>query len=260
LALAHGLDVLQPERVKNKDFVQQLNGLKPDVIIVVAFGQILSPEILSLPPLGCINVHASLLPHYRGAAPINWAVINGETVTGVTTMFMDAGLDTGDMILKAELEIGPDDTAGVVHDGLMKLGAAVLSDTIDLLQQGRAPRLVQDSSLATYASRLTRETERIDWTQSATAIHNLVRGLNPWPGAYCVHQQQLLKIWQTKVIDKTNIGANPGEIIEIDADGVLVQTGKGVVELVEVQPECRKRMPARDCASGYGLIAGQILG
>lgn len=259
-ALDHGLNVLQPERVKEPEFVQQLAALQPDVIIVVAFGQILSPAILALPRLGCINVHASLLPRYRGAAPINWAVINGETVTGVTTMFMDAGLDTGDMILKAELAIGPDDTAGQVHDRLMELGAAVLADTLQLLVKGQAPRLPQDASLATYAARLARETERIDWTQAATTIHNLVRGLNPWPGAYCVHQQQSVKIWRTKVIDEIAADGNPGQIIGVSTDGIVVQTGRGLLELQEVQPECRKRMAARDCASGYGLLAGEILG
>jgi len=258
-ALVHGLTVLQPEKVRDSAFVDQLAALRPDVIVVVAFGQILPLAILELPPLGCVNVHASLLPRYRGAAPIHWAVINGEQETGITTMFMDSGMDTGDMILQVSLPIGSNDTTGMVHDALKELGAEVLAQTLDLLAQGVAPRIPQDHEQATYAPRLTREIERINWNGSATAVHNLIRGLNPWPGAYCLRQGQPLKIWRSEVVNPTAVSGRPGEIIDLEGDGFVIQTGLGLIKIKEVQPEARKRMHAQAFVSGYGLSVGEIL-
>jgi len=259
IAEASNLKILQPIKVKSPDFIAQLAELAPDVIVVVAYGQLLSKELLALPRLGCINVHASLLPRYRGAAPIHWAVINGETTTGITTMHMDAGLDTGDMILKAELPIGGDDTTGQLHDRLKNLGASVLAETLSLLSAGKAPRLPQDHTMATYAPLLNRSIEKIDWSKPANTIHNLVRGLAPWPGAYCLHQGLPMKVWRTKVHEYHSVSLCPGRINAMGSEGIIVETGLGTLEIIEVQPECRRRMNARDCANGYCLTAGEIL-
>ena len=258
-AMAYGLPVLQPNKVKNLEFQNELYLLKPDIIIVVAFGQLLPQSILDLPPLGCINVHASILPMYRGAAPIHWSIIKGDKVTGVTTMYMDIGMDTGDMILKEEVSIAEMDTTGDVHDKLKSIGAKVLSETIKLIVSKKAPRIAQDNEHATYASMLTRELEGIHWQDSAVAIHNLVRGLNPWPGAYCSYQGKNLKTWQTRVYPMDNGITKPGRIAKITADGFVVETGQGMLEIIEVQPASKRRMSANDFICGYGLSIGDIL-
>lgn len=257
-ALANKLPVLQPEKVKYPEFHKKLTQLKPDLIIVVAFGQFLPKSLLDLPKYGCINVHASLLPKYRGAAPIHWAVINGEEKTGVTTMYMDIGMDNGDMILHSEIPIGPDDTTGDIHDELKTLGADVLKQTIELIAYDKAPRIPQDNNSATYAPLLTREIELIDWAKSATVIHNLIRGLNPWPGAYCHYKNKNMKIWQTRIISNTGIGI-PGRINSFTNRGIIIETGKGLIELLNVQPESKRRMSAIDYAHGYCLKIGDIL-
>ncbi len=259
-ALAYGLPVLQPEKVRESEFQAKLALLKPDLIVVVAFGQLLPKVLLDLPPLGCINVHASLLPYYRGAAPIHWAVMKGEEVTGVTTMYMDIGMDTGDMILKAEVPIGKDDTTGILHDRLKEEGAKLLSDTIKLIAAKQGKGTPQDHDKATYASMLRREIEVIDWQKSAESIHNLVRGLNPWPGSYCTYQDKPLKTWQTKVYDKNERTTTPGKVSKITGDGFVVETGQGTIELLEVQPANKRRMSAKDFVCGYGITIGDILG
>ena len=258
-AETYGLPVLQPNKVKETDFQKTLSILKPDIIIVVAFGQLLPKCILDLPPMGCINVHASLLPYYRGAAPIHWAVIKGEKVTGVTTMYMDEGMDTGDMILKDEVPITEDDTTGTIHDKLKEKGAAVLSKTIQLLTLDKATRTAQNNECATYALMLRREVEAIDWQQSAVDIHNLVRGLNPWPGAYCLYQDKNLKIWHTKVYESEASISKPGKIIKVTTDSFIIETGQGTLEVLEVQPASKRRMSAKDFACGYGVVVGDIL-
>lgn len=258
-ALAYGLPILQPQKVKDADFEKELSLLKPDLIVVVAFGQFLPKSMLELPPLGCINVHASLLPYYRGAAPIHWAIIKGEQVTGVTTMYMDVGMDTGDMILKAEVPIPGDATTGMIHDQLKESGASVLQETIQLIAENKAPRLAQPHEQATYASMLTRETEAIDWKQSAVTIHNLIRGLNPWPGAYCFHQDKILKTWQTRIHDAESATTQPGKIVKVTPDGFVIETGQGTVEVIEVQPASKRRMSAKDFVCGYGIVVGDIL-
>ncbi|WP_371370924.1 methionyl-tRNA formyltransferase [Sporomusa aerivorans] len=257
-ALAYNLPVLQPASIKDDACYEQLAALQPDIIVVVAFGQILPKKILELPSFGCINVHASLLPKYRGSAPIHWAIINGETSTGITTMYMDIGMDTGDMILTAETPILASDTTGTLHDRLKELGATVLSDTLREIAAEKAPRLPQNEAQATYARMLCRDTERIDWRQPATAIHNLVRGLNPWPVAYCKYQNKSLKIWQTKVYDETVPCSEPGRIAKLTKDGLVVETGKGTIEILEVQPESKRRMKASDCVCGYCLTVGNL--
>ncbi|MDF2635673.1 MAG: Methionyl-tRNA formyltransferase [Pelosinus sp.] len=258
-AIAYGLPVLQPNKVKDVGFQQELLLLKPDVIVVVAFGQLLPQSILDLPPLGCVNVHASILPMYRGAAPIHWSVIKGDKVTGVTTMYMDIGMDTGDMILKEEVSIAETETTGDIHDKLKNVGAKVLSETMRLIVNKKAPRIAQDNKRATYASMLTRELEGIRWQESAVAIHNLVRGLNPWPGAYCSYQGKILKTWQTRVYQIDDVVTIPGRIAKMTADGFVVETGQGMLEILEVQPASKRRMNANDFICGYGLSVGDIL-
>lgn len=258
-ALKHDLPILQPQKIKTPEFEAILEELNPDLIVVVAFGQILSKRILDIPRLGCINVHASLLPQYRGAAPLHWSVIRGEKKTGVTTMFMDEGLDTGDMLLTAEMDITDTTTTGEVHDTLQNMGAEVLSETIKQLIAGTAVRRVQNHEEATYAPLLTKELECIDWTQSATNIHNLIRGLDPWPGSYTICRNKRLKLWGSEVLaEDTNKEA--GTIIRVENKRLVVSTGDGVIALTNVQPEGKKRMAAGDFARGYQITVGEILG
>ena len=249
-AQEHGIAVYQPVRVKAPDFVDVLRGLAPDLIVVVAFGQILSKEILSLPPLGCINVHASLLPRYRGAAPMQWAIVRGEKETGVTTMFMDEGLDTGDMLVRETLPITQAMTAAELHDAMMKLGADVLEKTLFSLSEGTLKRTPQDDALSTYAPLLDKEVGRIDWKKSAQEIHDLVRGLNSWPGAYTMLEGQKFKIWRTRLAEGT---AEPGEIVSVTKQGLLVGTGEGMLEILELQAPSKKKMAAGDYVRGHGL-------
>lgn len=257
-ALRHGLPIYQPEKIKTPEFTTILKELQPDIMVVVAFGQLLSPEILAIPPLGCINVHASLLPKYRGAAPIHWAIVNGETMSGVTTMYMDKGMDTGDMILTAETAIAADDTTALLHDRLQALGSDLLRTTLQQIAAGTAPRQPQDHTAATYASLLTKDIEKIDWTQPAVVIHNLVRGLNSWPGAFCTHREKRLKVWRTEVIDSQQSGT-PGRITRVTEQAIYVETGRGILAIYELQPESKRRMPSSDYEKGYGPLTGEDL-
>lgn len=258
-ALTHGLSLYQPDRVKRPEFIAQLRGLSPDVIVVVAYGQILPADILSLPPYGCINVHASLLPKYRGAAPIHWAVINGETTTGITTMYMDQGMDTGDMILKAAMPITPDDTTGSIHDKLAAVGAEVLFRTLQKVAAKTAPREKQDEAQATYAPLLKREHEFINWERSAQEIDCQIRGLNPWPGAFTTHRDRQLKIWRA-VPQGEKAGQPSGTVLRVDREGIVVATGFGRLRLLELQPQNNKRMPAADYARGHHIQPGEQMG
>ena len=257
-ALALGLPVVTVERVKDPAFLAQLQEWAPDVAVVVAFGQILPESVLKAPRLGCINVHASLLPKYRGAAPIHRVLINGEKQTGVTTMQMDRGMDTGDMLLTETVDILPDMTMGELHDLLSERGAALIVRTLEQVFAGSAHPGPQDPAGATYAPMLDRALERIDWILPAQQIHNLVRGLNPWPGAYCICDNMTLKIWKTRVVPYSG-SLLPGRVNALTPTGLLVETGQDLIELNEVQPECKRRMGARDCACGYCLTPGAIL-
>lgn len=251
-AEAHGLPVWQPKKIKEEAFTAFLEEQKPDLMVVVAFGQILSQRILDIPPYGCINVHGSLLPRYRGAAPMQWCVIDGERKTGITTMFMDAGLDTGDMLLKAEFPIGPDTTLEEVHDGLMELGAKVLIETLEALSAGTLKRIPQTGE-SNYAPMLTKETGHIHWTDPAKKIHDLVRGLDSWPGAYTFLDSKKYKIWRTRcTAEKT--AAQPGTILRADKkEGLFVAAGDGVLEVTELQAPGKKRMAARDYLNGHAI-------
>ena len=248
-ALEHNLTVLQPEKIKTSETEEQLKKLAPDLIVVVAFGQILSKAILDIPQLGCINVHASLLPKYRGAAPIHWSIINGETKTGITTMYMDVGLDTGDMILKEEVSISAKMNTGELHDTLMNIGAKTLLQTIKQIAEGSVVRNKQNDAEASYAPLLTKELERINWLLPAQEIYNSVRGLNPWPVAFSIFKGKKLKIWQTKVIDNVTIG-EIGTVLSLTETGFTVQTGKGILEILELQPESKRKMTAKDFVCG----------
>ena len=257
-ALEYGVPVLQPERVGTKAFLAEMEQLKPDVIVVVAFGHKIPKALLELPQHGCINVHASLLPKYRGAAPIQYAIINGDEVTGVTTMYLSEGWDEGDMILKAEEPIYPTDTAGALHDRLAVKGAELLGETLKQIAAGTAPRIPQDHDQATFAYKLEKSHGEIDWNQDAASIHNLVRGLNPWPTAYTYFESRILKIWETEVIEIS--GGSPGEILEIAPEGIVVGTGKGGLLLKQVQRQGARIMSAYDAANGMRLQIGQYLG
>lgn len=251
-AVASDLPVYQPKKVKTPEFTDKLKEINPDIIVVVAFGQILSQEILDIPQYGCINVHASLLPHYRGAAPMQWCIINGEEKTGVTTMFMDAGLDTGDMLLKQEIAITPDMTLEQLHDSLMVMGSVVLLNTLAAIDDGSIVRSKQPAE-SNYAPLLTKETGHIDWSKSAREIHNLVRGLNSWPGAYTTLNGSQYKIWLTK---DTGVKATaaPGTIIVADKkQGLQVATGDELLEIVELQAPGKKKMRAVDYLNGHGI-------
>lgn len=264
-ALEMGLPVLQPERIKEPGFIEKIGDISPDVVVVVAFGQILHPGLLNLPPNGCVNVHASLLPRYRGAAPIHRAVINGETETGVTTMFMNQGLDTGDMLLKAKIVITGEDTVGTVHDRLAALGADLLVETLNILARGNINRTPQDNRLATYAPMLTPADEMIVWEDSARSIFNLVRGMDPWPGARTNWGEKVLKIWRARLIPGYSPagdhgeGLSPGTVTGAGPEGLTVMTGTGPLLITEMQVQGGKRLNASDFLRGNAIPPGTVL-
>ena len=257
-ALRLGLPVYQPERVRRPESVEFLRGLGAEAMVVVGYGQIIPQNVIDLAPLGIINVHASLLPKYRGAGPIQWAIVNGETRTGVTTMRIDAGLDTGDMLLKRETEIGPEENAIELGERLAVMGAGLLVETLDGLAAGAIVAEKQDSAQATYAPLLKKEDGLIDWSRPAHAIHNQVRGLQPWPGAYTAFRGQKLHIWKTRLAAGGSRRDVPGFVVNLKP--LVVSCGDGALELVEVQPEGRKRMSGADFANGQRLSDNEILG
>lgn len=259
LALAHGIRVYQPERIKNDECVEELQSYAPDIIVVAAYGQILPKQILEMAKYGCVNVHASLLPKYRGAAPIQWSIIDGERQTGVTTMRMDVGLDTGDMIDKAVVDILPDDTAQTLHDKLMEAGKTLILQTMDKLEQGTAVFTRQDDDKSCYAKMLKKDMGKIDFSKPAEEIERLVRGLNPWPSAYTSFRGKTLKIWNAFVIEKETEGAI-GEIVETGKDYFAVKTGKNLLGIRQLQMEGKKRMETRAFLTGIKIEKGEILG
>ncbi|MCI8408991.1 MAG: methionyl-tRNA formyltransferase [Lachnospiraceae bacterium] len=258
VAVARGIPVYQPVRVKEPDFIEELKKLNPEVIVVVAFGQILPKEILDMPKYGCVNVHASLLPKYRGAAPIQWAVIDGEKESGVTTMFMEEGLDTGDMLKKKIVSLEIDETGGSLHDKLAAAGADLLIETLKELEAGTAVRTKQDDTLSNYAKMLDKQLGCIDFTKPAEEIERLIRGLNPWPSAFTGIDGKTLKIWSATVINKEAEGKF-GEVVEVSRDSILVKTGKDLLQLNEVQLEGKKRMEIDAFLRGYPVEVGTIL-
>lgn len=259
LALERGIPVFQPERIKRPEGVKMLLDLAPDLVVTAAFGQILSREILDIPPMGTVNVHASLLPRHRGAAPINWCIMMGERVSGVTTMYTDVGLDTGDMLLKRETPIGEMETAGELSERLSHLGAELLIETLQKIQDGTCPRTPQDQESASYEGMLSKELGKIDWSRPAREIACQVRGLNPWPGAYTAMAGGVLKIWLARALDKQ--GGAPGEVMAASGkEGLIVACGQGCLEILEMQAPNGKRMSAKAYLLGKPVPVGTVLG
>lgn len=258
-ALEHGIPVLQPEKVKEPEFVEQLRSYEPDLIAVTAFGQILSEPILEMPKYGCINVHGSLLPKYRGAAPMQWSIIDGEKVTGITTMYMAKGLDSGDMLLKAKVEITDEDTFATIHDKMAVTGANLLLDTLDQLEAGTLERIPQDHDAATYAPMITKETGHIDWSKNRQDIINLIRGLNPVPAAYTIYEEEVLKIFGAVISDVQADDAANGEIVAVVKKGFVVKCGDGCLLITEVQARGGKRMMTDAYLRGHAMKEGILL-
>ncbi len=253
-AESKGLKVYQPERIrKDKELIEKIKDMKPDVIVVVAFGQILPKEILDIPKYGAINVHGSLLPKYRGAAPIQWSIINGETVTGITTMYMDVGMDTGDMLEKFEVEIEYDDTYGTLYEKLKVAGGKAIVSTLDKIVEGVLKRTQQGDDF-TMAPMIEKEMGEIDWSKTSTEIRNLVRGLNPMPGAFSYVGKERIKIWNTEISTFHNEDAEPGTILlDSEKHGLVIKTGDGALELTEIQMPNQKRMSAKDYLRGHKI-------
>ena len=261
LAQSTGIPVFQPERIKREEGVAMLKGCAPDLCVTAAFGQLLSQEILDIPPLGTINVHSSLLPRHRGSAPINWSIIKGDPVTGVTTMFTDKGMDTGDILLTRETPIGPAENAGELTDRLAVMGAGLLIETIRALEAGTLVRTPQNPDEATYEPKLDKETGRVDFSRTAREIDCLVRGATPWPGAFTTLESgETMKIMEVQRASDAPSG-EPGRIVAADSrSGLVVACGDGDVELVQIQMPGAKRMNARDYLRGHTLETGVCLG
>ncbi|WP_129596348.1 methionyl-tRNA formyltransferase [Anaerophilus nitritogenes] len=258
IATQYNIPVFQPEKIREEESVKKIKELGPDCIVVVAFGQILPKSILETPHFGCINVHASLLPKYRGAAPINWAIINGEKISGVTTMYMDEGLDTGDMILKKEVPID-DKIAGDFYDELSIEGAKLLKETLVLIEKKCAPREKQIHEESNYASILDKNTGKIDWKNTAEDIYNLIRGLNPWPVAYTTYNGQKMKIWKAKVLQE-NCNETLGKIIKVSQEGLSIATKEKILLIEEIQFPNSKRMTVDAYLRGHAIEKDIILG
>lgn len=255
-ALELGLDVWQPEKVRTVDFSEKLRALRADVGVVVAYGRILPRSVLDAPRAGCVNVHASLLPRWRGAAPIQWSIVHGDQRTGVTLMQMDEGMDTGPILATASTPIGPEDDAQTLSDRLSKMGASLLREQLPRYVAGQLTAQPQDDTVATMAPLLTKEHGCIDWSQSARAVCNRVRGMNPWPGAHTFLGARHIKVHRALASTLDPEGAAPGEVIALDADGILVACGEGTLEIQELQESGRKRVDARAFATGRGVKVG----
>ncbi|SES62203.1 methionyl-tRNA formyltransferase [[Clostridium] polysaccharolyticum] len=259
IAVKYDIPVYQPQRIKqNKEFYEQMKQINPDVMVVVAFGQILPKEILDLPKYGCVNVHASLLPRYRGAAPIQWVILDGEKETGVTTMMMDVGLDTGDMLLKEMIPLDEKETGGSLHDKLSTIGGDLLIETLKQLEAGTITRTPQGDAESNYAKMLTKELGHIDFTKSAEELERLIRGLNPWPSAYTSLQGKTLKIWDANVVEGSQ-DAKPGEVFAVGKNSFTVMTGDKALEIMEMQLEGKKRMTTEAFLRGYTVEKGEVL-
>lgn len=259
VALKYNIDVYQPEKLKKEpEFIEVLKNLNPDFIIVVAYGQILPKEVINIPKYACINLHASLLPKYRGAAPINWAIINGEEITGNTTMLMDVGLDTGDMLLKQEVKITKNMTAGELHDALMEQGANLLVETINGVADDIIKPEKQDDSKSCYASMLNKDMAQIDWKLSSVEIYNLIRGLNPWPVAYTNYNDLTMKIYKSQYLIE-DIDKEPGTILNADETGMLIACGSGKLLVEEVQFPGKKVLKVAEYIRGNTIEKDTIL-
>ncbi|WP_322924783.1 methionyl-tRNA formyltransferase [Paenibacillus campi] len=264
-ALEHGLPVLQPLRMRNPEAVAELAAYEPDLIVTAAYGQILPKAVLELPPLGCVNIHGSLLPKYRGGAPIQRCIINGETVTGITLMYMAEGLDTGDMIARLEVPITDEDTSGTLFAKMSVAGAELLQQQLPRLLTGKVDAEPQNDDEATYAPNLTREDEKIDWNKDSRAIYNQIRGLVPFAGGFTLWNGDVFKVWKTlkpQADDALPSGAAeavPGTVVDLNKNGIVIRTGDGVLTLTEVQPAGKKALRAADFARGNAMATGTVL-
>ena len=257
-ALEYSIPVFQPVKVRDPEFIKVVEDLRPEVIVVVAFGQIIPRVILDMPRYGCVNIHASLLPKYRGAAPIQWAIIDGEKETGVTTMMMDAGIDTGDMLETVTVPIEADETGGSLHDKLSAAGAKLIISTLEGLKEGTLTPVPQTDEGTCYAKMLTKSLGDIDWNASAEAIERLIRGLNPWPSAYTCWNGKTIKIWSAEVVDWEK-DAKAGEVVACDAGQLIVKAGEKALRIKELQLEGKKRMDTASFLRGYAVECGTVL-
>jgi len=257
VAEGKGIKVYQPLKVRDEEFVKTLRAYNPDVIVVVAFGQIIPLSILKMPKYGCVNIHGSLLPKYRGAAPIQWAVLDGEKETGITTILMDEGIDTGDILLKKTIKIDTDETSGSLFDKLMALGAETILETLDELEKGSLTPIKQGESPTAYAKMLTKAMGLIDFTRPAKELDCFVRGMDPWPSAYTLLSGKTLKLWKVRAVEGSG---KAGSVINIDKESFTIACGEGAIEVLEVQLEGKKRMSAGDFLKGITLNIGQELG
>lgn len=258
-ALKYDIEVYQPHRIKSEEGVAKLREYDADVFVVAAYGQILSKEILDMPKYGCVNIHASLLPKYRGAAPIQWSIIDGEKITGVTTQMMAEGIDTGDVLDVLEVEIAADETGGSLFDKLTQAGSTIILETLKKLEDGTVTRTPQDDSKSSYAKMLDKKLGDIDFTKSAMEIERLVRGLNPWPSAYTRYNGKTLKVWKSEVVD-TEYDGQCGQIVDKTKKAIIVKTGKGALAITELQVEGKKRMTTEAYMCGASFDVGIILG
>jgi len=256
-AVEAGIQVFQPEKIKNDNFISELEKFNADIFVVTAYGQILPEKILNMPKFGCINVHASLLPKYRGAAPIQWAIINGEKVTGVTIMYMEKGLDTGDMILKKEIAIAEDDTYGSLHDKMSEIGALALIDAIELLEKGEVKPEKQNDEASCYAKKINKEFGKIDWNKNSKEILNIIKGLNPTPGAYTFLNGEVFKIWRAEEYQCDS--GKAGIIVDVNKKGFIVKTNDSAIIVTEVQAKGGKKMSCADYLRGHPVEKGSIL-
>ena len=254
-----GLKIYQPSLLKEKSFIDEISKINPDLLIVVSYGKILPKEVLDIPEMYAVNLHASLLPKYRGAAPINWAIINGETETGITVIKMNEHMDQGDIITSRKVKIEPEDTAGSLSDRLARIGADSLLETIELIEKGKAVQLSQDDRAATFAPRIKKDDARIDWSKTSVEVSNFIRGMNPHPGAFSYIGEKLIKIWKAKSLSVPE-GYNAGEIVDLKKEqGIVVSTGKGSLLITELQLEGKKRMGAIEFLRGHKVKVDQKL-
>lgn len=260
-ALRHGIPVFQPVKIKEPEAVAELEKYQADLFVVAAFGQLLSEEILNMPEYGCINIHASLLPAYRGAAPIQWAVLNGEKESGVTIMQMDKGLDTGDMLLKRSVELSPKETGDSLHDKLMHLGAELIVEALSKLEKGELVPEKQKDELSSYAKKLTKVMGQIDWSKDAVSLERWIRGLNSWPSAYTFFGGKTLKIWEAQVTEENGAQkAEPGQVVSVSRESFTVACDQGELQILSLQLEGKKRVSTREFLLGYQVEPGMILG
>jgi methionyl-tRNA formyltransferase len=260
VALKHHIPIYQPEKIRLEEGINYVKSMEPDMIVTAAFGQILPKEILEIPKFGCINVHASLLPKYRGGAPIHQALIEGETETGVTIMYMVEALDAGDMINSRSIPITEDDHVGSLFEKLSHVGAELVKETLPALIQGKITPVPQNGDQATFAPNIKREQEEIDWSRSAVDIRNQIRGMHPWPVAYTYWRGQAFKVWWAEIVEDTPAGKKPGEIWELTSEGIFVATGSTSLRLTDIQPAGKKRLAASDFVRGRQMHIGEFLG